>query len=838
MRQKTFIIAVLLFTLGQAFAQKKVTKLIKEYRLIEAKNVIDKELTNTSLPINEQAQFLKLSGEISIKLGNYQESLDQYTKSKKLWLASNNQEQYAMILGDMGIVHWKLGNLESAYDYLSRSATIQEKQGLTHQLANTYNNLGLIWSTSNPKRALSYYQKALSLYKDHEKANYLITNNNIGIVKRTMGEHEDALAVFKKTLSSLDPTVKENDFQIAFTKANVAQTHLLMNNTQEALSFFKRSLKTYEKVFGNSHPEIASIHSQIANIYNNLEDFPSALEEVKLASEANSKDMEARLYFDRNLEISILQQHAEILLRKYHRKTLAPKNVKEALSLLLLSDTLIQQQRNFLFSKNDKIAFNQQAREVYECEMECLIILNSEPFAKKRGYSDLIFNLIEKSKASTLLSSIQDVQAKKFGGIPPTVLLEEKEITSRIASLEHDLLDINTSEKKKKEIKNKLSTQRANYRDFIKLLETKFPKYYELKYAQKLVTPKEVQTKLEEGELFVNYFVSDRTQEVIAFKITPKKVWIDQRYLSPLFSRWMIQMRNSIHFSIPSGFKEAAYNISHQVILDHTSKDITKLTIIPDGQLNSLTFESLIKKPTAEQTSFKELPYLILAHEINYHFSASLWSSSNNLNAKNSSFYSLAPVYFSESHNFSDLPGTKQETESLDSLFKTHKFSTKTFLDSNATEKNLLQLSEGKILHVPTHGQVFSSNPEKSRILLAKTDSTEDGCLYLGEIYNSTFDYDLITLSACRTGLGKQSKGEGVIGLSRAFIYSGAKNIIVSYWKVDDASTAELMKSFYFYHLDQSASFSKSLQEAKKKMILAGEYSSPYYWAPFILIGK
>ncbi|MGC4022848.1 MAG: CHAT domain-containing protein [Cyclobacteriaceae bacterium] len=93
--------------------------------------------------------------------------------------------------------------------------------------------------------------------------------------------------------------------------------------------------------------------------------------------------------------------------------------------------------------------------------------------------------------------------------------------------------------------------------------------------------------------------------------------------------------------------------------------------------------------------------------------------------------------------------------------------------------------------------------------------------------------------SACETGLGKFSKGEGVIGLSRALTYAGAKNIIVSFWKVSDESTSELMIDFYKHLIEnKNQDFSLAIRQAKLDIIRQGKYSSPYYWSPFVLIGK
>jgi CHAT domain-containing protein len=123
-------------------------------------------------------------------------------------------------------------------------------------------------------------------------------------------------------------------------------------------------------------------------------------------------------------------------------------------------------------------------------------------------------------------------------------------------------------------------------------------------------------------------------------------------------------------------------------------------------------------------------------------------------------------------------------------------------------------------------------------VFLRSDSESEDGNLYSGEIYNLHLNANLVTLSACQTGLGKISKGEGVIGLSRALVYAGARNIIVSFWSVADESTSELMTNFYQTLLQkQNVSFSEGLRESKLELIRKGKYAAPYYWAPFILIG-
>lgn len=159
-----------------------------------------------------------------------------------------------------------------------------------------------------------------------------------------------------------------------------------------------------------------------------------------------------------------------------------------------------------------------------------------------------------------------------------------------------------------------------------------------------------------------------------------------------------------------------------------------------------------------------------------------------------------------------------------------------------ANEKKLksAKLGNYQYIHLATHGFVNEQSPELSGLLLAHdtTGQDEDNVLYMGELYNLQLQADLVTLSACETGLGKMVEGEGVVGLSRALTYAGAQNILVSLWKVNDASTAALMVDFYKILIQaDEQEISSALREAKLAMIKTGKFSDPYYWSAFVLMG-
>jgi CHAT domain-containing protein len=151
------------------------------------------------------------------------------------------------------------------------------------------------------------------------------------------------------------------------------------------------------------------------------------------------------------------------------------------------------------------------------------------------------------------------------------------------------------------------------------------------------------------------------------------------------------------------------------------------------------------------------------------------------------------------------------------------------------------ELGRYSIIHFATHGMLNSIHPELSGIILSLVDEqgqNQDGFLRLHEIYNLRLPVELVVLSACQTGLGKEIRGEGLVGLTRGFMYAGSPSVVASLWKVDDEATAELMKRFYRGMVTEGLRPAAALRTAQIEMWKQPRYTEPYYWAAFILQGE
>ena len=271
-----------------------------------------------------------------------------------------------------------------------------------------------------------------------------------------------------------------------------------------------------------------------------------------------------------------------------------------------------------------------------------------------------------------------------------------------------------------------------------------------------------------------------------------------------------------------------------------------KLIIVPDGVLSYLPFETLF----FEQGGVAG--YLLERFAISYAPSASALHA---LNSHSSSpdargFVGFGDPQYQESSTggiqavsgiqLRQLPYTRMEVNEIAALFP--KSERDVYLGTEALEQNVkaAPLARYRYVHFAAHGVIDEEHPGRSGIMLgAGKDSGEDGMLQMGEVMRLKLNADLVTLSACRTGLGKLMRGEGMIGLTRSFLYSGAESVTVSLWSVNDIATATLMKSFY-RHLQGGKTKDEALRAAKLEMLKGAQRSwrHPFFWAAFILVGE
>jgi CHAT domain-containing protein len=190
---------------------------------------------------------------------------------------------------------------------------------------------------------------------------------------------------------------------------------------------------------------------------------------------------------------------------------------------------------------------------------------------------------------------------------------------------------------------------------------------------------------------------------------------------------------------------------------------------------------------------------------------------------------------------WSRLPGTRRESDTILRLVPPNQ--SLSLFDFQANRENALsnQLSQYRFIHWATHGFANTEKPELSGIVMSLVDRNgagSNGYLLLEDIFNLSFNADLVVLSACETGLGEVVQGEGLIGLTRGLMYAGTPRVVTSLWAVPDSQTADLMGKFYEKMLQQNLRPAEALRAAQLEMFNSRSWVAPYYWAAFTLQGE
>ena len=183
---------------------------------------------------------------------------------------------------------------------------------------------------------------------------------------------------------------------------------------------------------------------------------------------------------------------------------------------------------------------------------------------------------------------------------------------------------------------------------------------------------------------------------------------------------------------------------------------------------------------------------------------------------------------------------SRQEADEIARLANDAKLEAVDF-EANRKLATSAELSQYRVVHFATHGLINNQHPELSGIVLSLVDEKgqpQNGFLRLYDLYNLKLSADLVVLSACQTALGKEIKGEGLVGLTRGFMYAGAPRVVASLWQIDDRASAEFMKRFYQGMLVQKLRPAAALRAAQISMQKDKRWNAPHYWAAFTLQGE
>ena len=782
------------------------------------------------------------------------------------------------------------GRYQEMRDYAERTlACALPAVGKKHPLvAEGYIALGnYAISVQEYDRAIAWYQKAHAILVGlfgpvHHRTIATLTNLASGYA----GKGDLAKSVsFHNQARRVTLQLYGENIWYANSCTYLGQVYALQHDYPNALQWYQKSIEVQLRLGTPILPQLQLQYNEMARIKISQGEPRAALEYLdkcfasyrpKPILDAGLTPEEGHWPADEGFW-SALCLRAEALQRITVSEPGSTQNLQSALDSYRIAAAAIETIRNSVQSEAAAFqpAIIEFAVPVYDGAVRTALEMYDR--TTRPEFAGMAFGFAQNGKAAVLARSLQVSKAVRNSGIPEAISQQETELSRqmRSARLALDLgmqQGLEPDSETYQNLRQSWIAAQDGHHRLIRQLERDYPAYHALKYQSAAVSVTALQGIIDEDTALLDYYLADST--LYLFAVTSSDFIV--RPCGP--AREVAAASETFRAALKSGSRKSSLQIGaalYQKLIAPVMPAISarqKLLICPHAALFGIPFEALVVGLKGEKPTF-----LLQQFGLAYNYSATIFyqqaSTPGRLAARPavvSDLVAFAPFsdkgkyaigekgLFSgqfaaagrrpawitrDGEHFTDLPGSLLEVKGISSAFSAHQFTSKTFIGEEATKKNLFAaIGSARFVHLATHSFINEASPSLSGIafsnpayLVSQTDQV--GILFLGEVYNLECNADLVVLSSCESGMGKLIKGEGMIALTRGFLYAGARNVMVSLWKVEDQHTSELMIDFYRRVL-AGESFSSALRQAKLDLLKNNTSISPSVWASFVLFGR
>ncbi len=801
------------------------------------------------------------------EIGEYQRALDHHQTALAVQRELSNRKSEGIALNNIGAAYSSLAEYQKALDSYTAALQIYRSLDLRWNSAVSMHNIGWVYATLGDRaRALEYYQQALGILREvKDQWGLGNTLNNLGEIHAANGNHRKALETFSEALA-LRRAAGHADGE-ATTLGNIAGALAKLGETDTAREHLERAVAIL-RVSGDRRrlaatlQRLGALHREQRNQQRALDCLDEALEIARAIREkrreAETLAELARVEQDRNA-IAQAQQRAGAALAAF-----------ESLRLTLASPAL-------------RASFFAAARGAQELNVELLMRLHGE--RPRDGFKAMALLATERGRARSLLELLAESGVELREGAAAPLVARERELERFIAGKAEQqtrMLSRKHSEAEAAAASKELDALAAELDQVQSRIREGSPRYAALTRPRPLNLD-EIQLKiLDENTLLLEFALGPSRSYLWA--VTPASVDV---YELPGRSeiescvrrvRDLLTARNqNAPAESPAAraarirqadrdYLAAAARASRMLLAPAVPQlGQKRLLIVAEGILNYLSFAAL---PDPNTNAANSTP-LIVNHEIVTAPSASVLAGLRREAAgrrmADKTLAVLADPVFSADDarilrrpNAASAGGLRSEADGGASRFARLRFTrveaeaivrlakpgaTMKALDFDASREAVLSPDFGRyrIVHFATHSLLDNERPELSGVVLSLVNQSgrpQNGFLRLYDIYNLRLGADLVVLSACQTALGREIKGEGLIGLTRGFFYAGARRVVASLWETDDRTAAELMKLFYEGILVRNERPAAALRSAQVATWKRAGWEQPYFWAPFVLQGE
>ncbi len=751
------------------------------------------------------------------------------------------------------------GDFEKAIFYYTQLLDIEEKLKTNIRRTGVYNDLGIVYKNlGDYEKALFYNDRSIDLVEKTSGLNHfrLIQGyENRGITTKHLGKYDEAIADFEhayKIALFYWPEGTYPDFGNFYM--NMADTYTSKGDYSKALGYYEKAIAVYLN-FKEQEDAIAECHYGMAETYIKMGSTDSVSAHLKLAEKFNHYTRKG--HFEETTDLAQLikvfalhNQNYQLAYKQTGKQAYLDSAYQAAYSGIAAMD-FMKQELAFSEGRSRLIKDNYP---IYEGLLQTLKAFQQD------ATDTQAFQVAEQCKSLQLYEAMKNAEAISFGNIPPQYIAKEKLLQAELAKYDkkkQQLFAQNTPETDSIYTATLALQLEAQLK--YDALKTEIGKldsnYYHLHYGDDVLTLTELQTTiLRPNQTLLSYFVGDSS--LFVFVIKPHFYdFIEIKKDFPL-DNWVKLLRGSLSadsFQTQADvYADMAFRLYEKLIKPVKAQLSEDLIIVPDGVLGYIPFEALLMQKHEKAIRFHDHAYLLRDHNISYSFSATLLREmihKKHQTTPDKPIIAYAPFFDSDTavlaKTFADDLAMRRDLTPLsnsgEEAFRIAKsMGGEAIVGKSATEQKFRATAQSaRILHLATHGKADDKSGDYAFLAFApSSDSLEKGLLYVRDLYNLTFNADMVVLSACETGIGKLQRGEGIISLARAFAYAGAKSIVTSLWSVNDAKTKDLMLLFY-QNLKKGKTKDAALRQAKLSFIAKNIHPNahPFFWAAFIGIG-
>ena len=811
--------------------------------------LVHKELGNYELALEYFEKSLKLRREVDkprapevllnianvhYAQGDYDLALDNYGKALAQFEAAGNQVNSATALNNIGVVYNDRGNYALALQQFQRCLGLREAMAHKDGIASTLSNIGETHLfQGNYGLALEYYRKSLTLSEElGRKAHVARQLHNIGDVHRAQEDSPQALEAYAKGLKLREEVGEKQG--IAETLNKIGSAYGSLRDWDRALEHYGKSLALHESLGGKAGAAEALVN--VGFVQHAQGNYAQALETTSRAADI------ARDIGGRETHWAALTTRGRAY-RGLQRPAEARQTFKEAIAIIEELRAEVaggeqEQQRSF-----------ERKVSPYHAMVELLI---------EEGELGEALVYAERAKARVLLEVMQ------AGRVSVTKAMTAAE-QARERKLRSDLVSLNTQISREKqraeadgvrleELKGRLRKARLDYEAFTAAL---YAAHAELKTQRGQTQP----VGLEE----IGSMLPDTKSALVEYVVDEEKTYLfvltkgDGANYANL-QAYTLAIRKKDLTDRAEAFRQQL--AARDLALEKPARELydlflgparfqlegtSKLIIVPDGALWELPFQALQSakdRHLLEDKAVSYVPSLTVWREMVRRRKKEADKPATTLLAFGNPVPGAEMVERVKSLHQDDklrrLPEAEAEVRNLAQLYGTGHC--KVYVGAEAREDRLKAEAGGfKVLHLATHGILDDASPMYSQVVMAPGGdaSHEDGLLEAWEIMKLELQADLVVLSGCETGRGRVGAGEGMIGLTWAFFVAGSPTTVVSQWKVESASTTQLMVEFHRQRRAKAAGVgaAEALREAALTQMRSENYWHPFYWASFVVIG-